>query len=123
MTPETPTSDSTPNDHQFRVRFTLRTMLGVVACLALLLAAWIGTQKYGLDAVNDLERAEFGEPYMTIRTDSPRSIFPLLVMTGLTTTISDTTTGNTYREPVSRRYYLWIGRAVRIGEWHRPKAC
>ena len=98
-------------------------MLAMVTCIAILLAAWTGTQKYGLDAVNNLERAEFGEPYMTIRTDSPHSYFPLLVTTGLTTTIRNATTGNTYREPVARRYYLWIGRVVKIGEWHRSKAC
>ena len=108
---------------RFRFRFTMRSLLFVVVAVSVFLSACIATQNFGLEAVNNLERDEFGEPYMTIRTDPPRSFLPFIVTTGLTTTIHDATSGSTYRETVSRRYYLWFGRTVRIGEWKRARSC
>lgn len=101
-----------------------RLLVLVSAFTTFLLVALFVTQKYGTDAVDAMERSEYGDLYMQIRTDDACTIFPFVVSTGFTTTIHDTITGKTWREPKVRRYYVWLGRPIRIAEWHRPKdAC
>ena len=106
-------------------KLTRRRIVVVGSVFAgLLLAAFLITHRFGTENVNVMERSEYGDIYMQIRTDDACAVFPFIVTTGFTTTIHDTTTGRTWREPVLRRYYLWVGRSFRIGEWHRPKdAC
>jgi hypothetical protein len=105
------------------VRFSLRNFLVVATVCCIALGTWMMTHSHGVAAVNAMERTEFGDAYMNMRTDSPRSILPLIVVTGFTTTIYDTRTGKTTREPVARRYYLWVGTPIRLGEWHREEQC
>jgi hypothetical protein len=90
----------------------------------LLLAAHFVTQHYGTVAVDAMERSQYGDLYMQIRTDDARVILPFVVSTGFTTTIHDSMTGRTSREAKLRRYYLWIGTPICFAEWHRPEdAC
>ncbi|HCP13751.1 MAG TPA: hypothetical protein DIT89_15560 [Planctomycetaceae bacterium] len=89
-----------------------------------LLAAHFVTQQYGTVAVDAIERSQYGDLYMQIRTDDARAILPFVVSTGFTTTIHDSMTGRISREAKVRRYYLWIGTPICFAEWHRPKdAC
>ncbi len=107
------------------LRIKDRRLLFLASAIAtILLAALFVTQQYGTVAVNAMERSEYGDLYMQIRNDEACAIFPFVVSTGFTTTIHDTTTGKTWREPKLRRYYVWIGLPIRIPEWHRQnEAC
>jgi len=98
-------------------------MLIAVTLASVYLITWMHTRDYGVPAVNAHETAQFGETYMLIRTDDPVSYFPFMIQTGFSTVSYDLTLQESYREPVSRTYYLWIGRVIKIGEWHKPKSC
>ncbi|NND96096.1 MAG: hypothetical protein HKN47_02065 [Pirellulaceae bacterium] len=116
-------SSATLPGRRLSIRFSIRTLMLTVTLMCVFLASWIATWRDGVAAANQAERTKYGELYMSLRTDPPRAVFPFVLVTGFTTTIHDTTTGNSRREPMGRRYYLWVGCVFQIGEWERSASC
>ena len=106
---------------KFWPQISRRTLLVTVTITVACYALWFLTDVWGTVAVNSYEAEKFGKDYMQLRTDDPKSYFPLVVQTGTSTTGFRFSTKSTYVVPVSRRYYLWVGRVIPVYEWYNPK--
>ena len=106
---------------KFWPQVSRRTFLLAVAISVGCYALWLHTDAKGTVAVNNYEAETFGIDYMQLRTDNPKSYIPLIVQTGTSTEGFSFATKSTYVVPVSRRYYLWVGRVIPIYEWYNPK--